>query len=208
MLAFNQIKTVTMSNNVFDPISDLFVANFNRPDHIEPVNLRTLSSFQRALLVIDGTVTKFIEATTMEPVEIKLVQQTKEKLSTEQELLQALPDTEVLARQVLLQGKYSYRFYAYASSLIIPERLNPDERKQVENFGRGLGKILNTSGTEQYRELLWYGKEYPKEIPGMTPELMERGFLSRTYRIYCNGRPVMLINEKFPFFEQTIPLHH
>jgi chorismate-pyruvate lyase len=197
-----------MDNTPFDPLSELFVANYDKPENVEQVNLRTLSAFQRALLVIDGTVTKFIEAVTMEPVEVKQIKQSLEQLSKRQELLLADEGTGIIARQVLLQGKYSYRLYAHASSLIVPERLPPAERSGIENSGQGLGRILNMAKTEQYRELLWYGKEYPRELPGTKPELLARGFLSRTYRIYCNNMPVMLINEKFPFFEQAVPFHH
>ena len=48
---------------VFDPGSDLFVAQFDRPADLQPVNMRALSPFHRALLVIDGTVTNFSRPT-------------------------------------------------------------------------------------------------------------------------------------------------
>jgi hypothetical protein len=53
-----------IDNETFTPMSDLFVAQFTRPKHLEQINLRSLTPFQRALLVLDGTVTKFIEAYT------------------------------------------------------------------------------------------------------------------------------------------------
>ena len=42
------------ANASFDPLSDLFLAQFDRPQELGSVNLRTLSPFQRSLLVIDG----------------------------------------------------------------------------------------------------------------------------------------------------------
>ena len=54
----------------FDPLRDLAVAQFALPDELTPINMRTLSPFQRALLVIDGTVTKFIEAYKNEPIDV------------------------------------------------------------------------------------------------------------------------------------------
>ena len=151
----------------FNPISELFVANSKKPDYVKDVNLRTLSSFQRALLVIDGTVTKFLEAVTMERVEVKPVKQSQHILTSEHELLKAPSGTQIITRQVALQGKYSYRFYAYASSLIVPERLALSERRKIAKSEEGLGRILNASRRPQYRELLWYGKEYPGELPGV-----------------------------------------
>ena len=38
----------------FDPLSDLFVAQFAKPAQLGGVNLRALTPFHRALLVIDG----------------------------------------------------------------------------------------------------------------------------------------------------------
>lgn len=52
--------------NGFDPFADLLSAQASRPLELRPVNLRTLTPFQRALVSIDGTVTKFIEAYTLE----------------------------------------------------------------------------------------------------------------------------------------------
>lgn len=43
----------------FDPFADLMVMQAARPPHWQPIDLRTLTPFQRALVSIDGTVTKF-----------------------------------------------------------------------------------------------------------------------------------------------------
>ena len=71
--------SVTISPDVggkgFDPLSDLLVAQPEKPAHLKDINLRTLTAYQRALLTIDGTVTKFIEAYVMEPIMVKLIEQ-------------------------------------------------------------------------------------------------------------------------------------
>ena len=69
--------------NGFDPVEELLTAQADRAPGVSPVNLRTLSPFQRALLVIDGTVTKFIEAYTMEPVAVVRLSQGEVELSEE-----------------------------------------------------------------------------------------------------------------------------
>jgi chorismate-pyruvate lyase len=51
---------------------------------------------------------------------------------------------------------------------------------------------------ETYREILWHGRE---DLVGLTPgfaTLSSNGFVSRTYRIFAAGSPIMLIHEKFP----------
>ena len=42
---------MSVLTDVFDPLSDLFVAQSARPAEVHTINLRTLTPFQRALLV-------------------------------------------------------------------------------------------------------------------------------------------------------------
>ena len=56
----------------------LFVAQDDKPATLREINLARLTPFQRGLLVTDGTVTQFIEAYTFMPVEVVLLQQTKQ----------------------------------------------------------------------------------------------------------------------------------
>lgn len=192
----------------FDPLRDLFVAQSAKPAQLGEINLRALTPFQRSLLVIDGTVTKFIEAYTMEPVEIVRLGQEKRQLPTDHAWLEAPTGTPVIARQVLLRGKYSYKIHAYAVSLIVPERLQEIARQRLEIDGEGLGRILLNNRTETFREVLWYGKEDANGVPASIRHLIDDEFISRTYRIMADGCPIMLINEKFPSGEDRLPAHH
>lgn len=200
------------SNNTFDPIclvskqvSNLFVAQSAKPAQLNPIDLCTLTPFQRALLVIDGTVTQFIKAYTMEPVEIVQLNQSTQRLSADHVWLEAPKGTVVLDRQVLLRGEYSSTLYAYAVSLIVLDRL-PDMVKQgLAVEGEGLGRLLRRSRMENRREKLWYGLEHARELPDAIRHLAGEAFISRTYRIIAGGQPMMLINEKFPSGESTNP---
>lgn len=192
-------------NETFDPLSDLFVAQFARPAQLGAVNLRALTPFQRALLVIDGTVTKFIEAYTLEPVETILVGQERRPLSSDQPWLEAPKGTEVLARSVLLEGKYSHTVYAYAVSLVVPDRLPAPVREHLKDDAGSLGRILLGAKLEQRREVLWYGREHLPEVPEAIRHLAGAPAISRTYRIIAGGHPVMLINEKFPSGPDRLP---
>ena len=198
---------MTTTDN-FDPSADLFVAQSARPAEVHAINLRTLTPFQRALLVMDGTVTKFIEAYTMEPIDIVRLSQETRPLAVDHEWLKASRGTDVIVRQVLLQGKYSYTLYAYAVSLIVPSRLPEVTRQKLEVDGEGLGRILLAGEFETRREVLWYGKEHADQMPEAVRELADTEFISRTYRIIAAGQPVMLINEKFPYGKDQRPSHH
>ena len=184
------------------PMKDLFVAQFAKPSDLEKINLSQLAPFQRALLVTDGTVTQFIEAYTFSPVEVVLLHQEKQTLSTRYVWLDAEKGTEVVARQVVLQtGQKDGQqpiVYAYATSIIVLNRIPQIIREGLVLKGQGLGQILQRSGLETRRDLLWWGLKHSKDLPEVLLHLEGEPFLSRTYRIVADGHPIMLINEQFP----------
>jgi chorismate-pyruvate lyase len=191
----------------FNPLEDLFVAQFARPVDLNHVNLRVLSPFLRALLAIDGTVTKFIEAFTMEPIDVTLLSQDVRHLGAENEWLEAPAGTAVIAREVVLTGRNQGKVYAYAPSLLVVDRLPASVQAELVSNPGGLGKILLASRVESRREILWYGRERLERIPDGIPGLRAGDFISRTYRIISGERPVMLINEKFPTDSDPFPTH-
>jgi len=169
------------------------------------VNLRALTPFQRALLVIDGTVTKFIEAYTLEPVQTVHLGQESRPLTSDQPWLEAEEGTEVLARRVFLEGKYTRTVYAYAVSLVVPDRLPEAARESLKDDAGSLGRILLSAQLETRREVLWYGREHLSDVPDPIRRLEGVPAISRTYRIISRGRPLMLINEKFPSTPDRLP---
>jgi chorismate-pyruvate lyase len=186
-------------------MKDLFVAQFARPSDLEEINLSQLTPFQRALLVTDGTVTRFIEAYTLSPVEVVLLHQETQILPTNHVWLEVAKGTRVIARQVILQTRQRAgqqpTVHTYATSLIVPNRTSPVIREGLTLEGKGLGQLLQRSGLETRRDLLWWGLKRPDDLPETLLHLQGEPFLSRTYRIVAEGRPIMLINEQFPFNE-------
>lgn len=195
------------ATGAFDPFADLMLSQAARPQHWQPVDLRTLTPFQRALLSIDGTVTKFIEAYTLEPVEITRLQQQEQPLHADHRWLAAPAGARVIARQVLLYGKNSVTIYAYAVSLLIADRLPLEVLRGLDVEPTGLGRILLNSQLENRREVLWYGREQIANLPETIEIYTGNDFLSRTYRIIVGGQPLMLINEKFPVADPR-RVHH
>ena len=188
-----------MSDRSFDPFADIFVAQDQRPAHLEDVDLASLRPFERALLVIDGTVTRFLEAQKLEPIEIVDCGRTKETLKKDHSWLELMKGDTVGSRRVLLQGKRTERVYASAASLVVPERVKEAVGHPAQRIPEGLGRMLLSSRVEQFRELLWYGKEPPSDLPGEMRSLRSEYSLTRTYRIIVNSRPTMMITEWFEF---------
>ncbi len=194
--------------NGFNPLHSLLRAQLERPAELGAVNLRVLSPFQRALLVIDGTVTKFIEAYAMEPLEIQRLSQNTEMLEEDHPWLEALRGTQVAVREVLIQGKYSRTPFVYAVSLVVLVRLSPEMRARLDVQGEGIGRIINDTEMETRREILWFGREH---VPNLEHSALRRTsgeFISRSYRIITQGKPIALINEKFPYDIDRLPTHH
>jgi chorismate-pyruvate lyase len=189
---------MALGEDRFDPQGDLLVEQLFIPTQQVGISLRSLSPFQRALLAIDGTVTKFLEAYTLEPIEIVRLSQVRRSLPADHHLLQASRGTRVLARQVLLRGRYTATVYAYAASLIVADRVRESVQQYLEADGKGLGHIICDSRMETYREIVWYGREHIHNLPEAFRFLTVDEFISRTYRVIAGGQPIMLIHEKFP----------
>lgn len=182
----------------FDPVGRLFVAQDHRPPGLADVDPRELSALQRALLAIDGTVTSFLAAWAMEPVVVKPLTQHTVVLR-EESWLDASAGTPAMERAVLLTGGHSGRVFAFAESVICVDRLPAALRTGLESGGMSLGQLLLMPGVESRREGLWYGREKSARLPPAVASLTGPDFLTRTYRVSAESRPLMLITERFPW---------
>jgi chorismate-pyruvate lyase len=192
----------------FDPLGDLSKASFAKPVELDPVNLRVLSPFQRALLVIDGTVTKFIEAYAMEPVIVARLGHERRPVPEHREWLDLAEGAEVAIRQVAIRGAYTGALYVYAVSYVVLDRLPESVCRRLEIQGEGLGRILHDEELETRREILWFGREHLDQARVPFQAWSEGEFISRAYRIIASGKPIALINERFPMSVDTSPSHH
>lgn len=188
-------------------VKNIFVAQAERPAMSGEINIAQLTPFQRALIVTDGTVTRLIEAYTLAPVEVVLLHQAEQTLCTEHIWLELPSGTPVIARQVVLQtpsiGNETPKTQAYATSLIVPQHLPKGILDGLESDPSGLGGILQNSGLETRRELLWCCFETARDLPEAIAHLEGAPLLSRTYRVFANKKPILLITEKFPLREEA-----
>ena len=182
----------------FDPATSVFIAQQACPAEFGAVDLHALSPFQRGLLVTDGTVTKFIEAYVLEPVEVLRLAQRELSLAAADRWLDLDRGAPVIHRRVMLRGRNTSRFFVWADSLIAAERLAPAMRGALERESGGLGRILVDTGAETRREGLWYGREHRADPPREVAAAWQGDFLTRSYRVIAGGRPLMLITERFP----------
>ncbi|MFQ5643113.1 MAG: chorismate--pyruvate lyase family protein [Thiogranum sp.] len=162
------------------------------------VDPRKLSSFQRILLTTDGTVTEILEAQLWEAIHIvKLYQDSIETQSTIP-FLDIGPGTEIMVRKVLLRGKYSHKNYIYAESILMPERLPDSIRESLLETEKPIGQLIMQNRMESFREILTCRLEEAGELGGYFDIPDDAMLVSRTYRVFANRQPIMLITEKFP----------
>ena len=195
-------------SNSFDPLKKIQTAESAMPKELSKLNFRTLTPFQRALMVADGTVTKFIEAYTLDTVEIIRLNQELYPLDADNPWLEAGKNTNVMFREVIIRGIYSHTLYVYGISYIVPDRLRQDMRERLEVQGEGIGRLLNEARVETRREVLWFGREKLADLPRQIAGVSNGDFISRAYRIIEGGKPIVMINERFPVMADALPQHH
>lgn len=163
--------------------------------HIEPLNL---SPFQRILLTTDGTLTEILEAYLLE--KIQLVKLSEELIKTSKPIpaLDLEIGTQVIERKVLLRGKISLNNFIYAESIIVPERLDNRLKSRLIESQEPMGRLWLEHKLETFKEIIDSAIETSEELFNYFNIAREDKILSRTYRVFSNKQPIIMITEKFP----------
>ncbi len=163
--------------------------------HIDPCNL---SPFQRILLTTDGTLTDILEAYLFESIQV--VKLSEELVRTTENILplELKNESEVIERKILLQGKISRNNFIYAESVIVPERLEERFKNRLLNSQIPIGRLWLEHRMETFKEIVDSGKERANKLSCYFNIKAEENILFRTYRLFNNHVPIMLITEKFP----------
>ncbi|MFK8066880.1 MAG: chorismate pyruvate-lyase family protein [Gammaproteobacteria bacterium] len=161
------------------------------------LDLKNLSPFQRILLTTDGTVTEILEAQFWEKINlIKLFQQ-QTICDVDVPYLDIKSGTEILTRKILLQGDDTKTNYIYAESILVPEKLDQNLQQGLINTDKPLGRLMIEAKTETYREILSCKQEKSDELNEHFDQNPDSDLVSRTYRVFANQKPIILITEKF-----------
>lgn len=181
-----------------EPNYDLMRADLDdslKRSHIEP---STLSPFQRILLTTDGTLTEMLEAYLLEHIQIiklseGIVSNTKDILPLDLRI-----GGEVIERKILLQGKISRRNFIYAESILVYDRLEPRFQEELLKSKIPMGKLWLEHKLEIFKEIIDSSKESADNLADYFQIAKEDKMLSRTYRVFSNRQPIIMITEKFP----------
>lgn len=143
-----------------------------------------LPGFLRALLVADGTVTSLLGAYFDEPIRVSCVEQDEVTLDFAIPVLQMNAGESVFWRGVTLAGEETGRQYATAFSLLNPANIQPRLFQDLISDNVGMGEVLRNSRRGSYRRVLRVFRDEDRNV-------------SRTYMVYLEGLPTILITETF-----------
>lgn len=163
--------------------------------HINPCDL---SPFQRIILTTDGTLTDILEAYLFEAIQINKLSEGLVSITQDIPTLELKKGSEVIDRKILLQGKISRKNFIYAESIIVPERLDEKFKTSLLKSQIPIGRLWQEHKMETFKEIVDSGKEPANELSSYFNIQMEDNILFRSYRLFNNRMPIMIITEKFP----------
>ncbi len=162
------------------------------------LDLTQLPAFLRTLMVMDGTVTKSLEAWFWEPVIVDALSNKLETIQCSVAGLEVVSGDRVLQREVILKGAHSNQNFACARSTVSLKHLPKEIGGSLEKGEIGIGELLRERGVETYRDIFninYFDNAFNDD------ELLlkfESDVLSRSYRIRVNGHPAIIVTEFFP----------
>jgi chorismate-pyruvate lyase len=162
------------------------------------INPSSLSTFQRILLTTNGTVTDILEAYLFE--QIQLIKLSEKVVDMEDAIpkIEVKKGDKVIEREVLLRGKISRRNFIYANSVVFLENLDERFKNELLNTKTPIGKLWFEQKVQTFKEIMDSGKEPAQELSNYFYIEPEDNLLFRTYCVYSQGKPTMIITEKFP----------
>ncbi len=161
------------------------------------LDIATLPPFLRTLLVMDGTVTKALEAWFWEPVRVVAKRNFREKTPDRISDLKLVKGDDILQREVCLQGKQSDKVFATAKSVVSLKQLPAEIGEALEKGLIGIGGILRDKGLETYRDIYAFNY-YPESLQLEHCQQLNGEVIARSYRIWINGNPAINVSEFFP----------
>lgn len=150
----------------------------------------SLAPMQRVMLLSNGTLTDILQAFTLEEIGVH-------KLS--ESVRYDIPDfrgEETLERGVVLYGKRTSRYYVYAEAVLALERLPVALSRDLQAGSEPLGRLLLKHRLETFKELIDLRISESEKAARFLES--DSRFLIRSYRVYIDKRPCMVIHECFP----------
>jgi beta-ribofuranosylaminobenzene 5'-phosphate synthase len=160
-----------------------------------------LSPVQKILLGTDGSVTQLLESVTGHPVSVRTREQEVVKADTlAAERLNITPGDAVNHRIVELLDAATGEVLVYAESQTPVARLAPEFRDDLMKADIPIGRIIERHHIEARREILTARVTPAKDdVSGIFSICRNEPLLMRQYQIIHGGKPLIFIEEQFPY---------
>jgi beta-ribofuranosylaminobenzene 5'-phosphate synthase len=169
--------------------------------HAIEEKLGRLSNLQKVLLSTDGSVTGILEMVTGHPIEIRTLKQ--QVIPSDEQIAGSLEiDTgeEVNHRVVELRDGSTGEVLIYAVSHTPLKRLAPAFRQDLMQADIPIGRIIMKHRIESRREVTDAGVlTAGPDLSGRFRICREEPLLTRKYRIIHHKKPLIAIEETFPY---------
>ncbi len=162
------------------------------------LKLSEVESFDRVLLLSDGTLTHVLEAHALEPIGLLPLAQTLTRARRAIRCLDLEKSQALIKREIILRGERTGHHYLYASSQIAADRLDREFRKHLLAARVPIGVLWKQLRIETHKEMLRMGRRPAGRLAKHFGVDAARPLLFRRYRVFSRGRPVMIITEVFP----------
>lgn len=158
----------------------------------------TLPPFLRVLLVMDGTVTRSLEAFFWEPIDVEVL--IHDSVPSEQSYPQIGIDygERIILRRVILRGRVRGTAYAFAQSVIAEKRISSELCDELVMAKKGLGEVLLSMRQRTFREILSVRQAEAREWAAELEVDPAASVLVRQYTICHETEPAILVEEIFP----------
>jgi chorismate-pyruvate lyase len=163
-----------------------------------PTDLLKLGPLQRIILVYNGTLTRLLETLLSEQLTVIKLHESMETSTEAIPYLDLPSDQPIIQRKICLQGQTTGINWLYAESILIPERLSPLFRQDLLESQTPIGKLWSKHRVETFKELLPPFEEPAGQLAQHFRVPAEHVLLGRTYRVFSNQQPIMMLTEKFP----------
>jgi chorismate-pyruvate lyase len=173
------------------------VSFLSQMSQLEGIDLDSFGPLQRLLLVCDGTLTDVLEAALRQPIGLIKLAVTESTATARIADLAVHPGDRIMERRILLTNQATGEVCVYAESVLAVDRLPLKFYEDLTSSALPLGRLWSAHRLETFKELVGVTRSPSYDChkyfaPG------ERALIARTYRVFCGGRPVMLISECFP----------
>ena len=166
------------------------------PLDIAIIQDKSLSLFQKTLLITNGTVTDLLMLYTGKIIKVIKIKQDN-TLSGNHEVAFCPPEIPILRRSILLSSEK--KNLLYAESTFIFDQLPKSIQYKLLETDLPIGLIWKEEKFETYREIIEYKNEVCETLSIYFDIDPQVSMLSRTYLIYHNNTILGIITEKFPF---------